>query len=332
MKFARLLLLVVTAALSAPLALQAVRRPAITGISHLGFYASHPRRTVAFWEKLLGFQSPYQLIRRGKPSITFIKINNHQHIELFHGRPPDGKTYFSHIAFITSNARRMYAYLQSRGVKVPAHWGHGKHGGKGLTGDLNFEVKDPDGHLVEFVQYLPGDWRSRHLNQDMPATRIATRIMHAGFTVGNLKKSEAFYEGILGFTNFWQGSANHGRTLSWVDLRVPNGRDYIELMLYGGRRPPARRLGVMNHVCLLIPHIHQAIARLESRPAYNSYGKKITAKIGVNQKWQANLFDPDGTRIEMMEPHTYNGRPVPSSHAPPPGRHTGRRHHHHHGQ
>src|SRR5487761_666010 len=155
-----------------PLTARGVSRPRITGISHLGFYASHPRRTVAFWENLLGFQSPYQLQRRGKPSITFIKINDHQHIELFHGRPPDGHTYFSHIAFITSNARQMYAYLKSRSVKVPPRWGGGKRGGKGLTGDLNFEVKDPDGHLVEFVQYMPGDWRSRHLHQDMPATRI----------------------------------------------------------------------------------------------------------------------------------------------------------------
>ncbi|MGH9351185.1 MAG: VOC family protein, partial [Terriglobia bacterium] len=294
-------------------------RPQVLGISHLGFYTSNLAATEAFWENLLGFQSPYVLRKSdGQVRIAFIKINNRQHIELFNQKPPTGVAFFSHIAFITDNARQMYAYLKSRGVEVPPHWGSGQSGGKGKTGDLNFEVRDPDGHLVEFVQYAPDDWRSKRLNQDIPPTRIADSIMHAGFTVGNVEKSEAFYEGILGFTNFWQGSANHGRSLSWVDLRVPNGSDYIELMLYGGSEPPARRLGTMDHVCLLVPHIHRVVAEIEARPAYKTYGKPIVAKTGVNHKWQANLFDPDGTRIELMEPDTYDGKPVPSSNAPPP--------------
>jgi len=31
-----------------------------------------------------------------------------------------------------------------------------------------------------------------------------------------------------------------------------------------------------------------------------------------------NLYDPDGTRVEIMEPNTVTGKPVPSSAAPPP--------------
>ena len=31
-----------------------------------------------------------------------------------------------------------------------------------------------------------------------------------------------------------------------------------------------------------------------------------------------NLYDPDGTRVELMEPQTVDGQPVPSSTAPPP--------------
>jgi len=30
------------------------------------------------------------------------------------------------------------------------------------------------------------------------------------------------------------------------------------------------------------------------------------------------LFDPDGTRIELMEPNTIDGQPAPSSTLPPP--------------
>ena len=41
-------------------------------------------------------------------------------------------------------------------------------------------------------------------------------------------------------------------------------------------------------------------------------------RTGINRKRQVNLFDPDGTRVELMEPDTIDGRPVPSSTLPPP--------------
>jgi len=42
------------------------------------------------------------------------------------------------------------------------------------------------------------------------------------------------------------------------------------------------------------------------------------AKVGRNAKRQINLFDPDGTRVEVMEPTTADGKPVPPSTAPVP--------------
>lgn len=41
-------------------------------------------------------------------------------------------------------------------------------------------------------------------------------------------------------------------------------------------------------------------------------------KVGKNGKRQVNLFDPDGTRIELMEPNTADGKAVPPSTTPPP--------------
>jgi lactoylglutathione lyase len=41
-------------------------------------------------------------------------------------------------------------------------------------------------------------------------------------------------------------------------------------------------------------------------------------KTGINRKRQLNLYDPDGTRIELMEGRTVDGKPTPPSSAPPP--------------
>ena len=52
-------------------------------------------------------------------------------------------------------------------------------------------------------------------------------------------------------------------------------------------------------------------------PARKAYTRPLEIKTGINRKRQLNLFDPDGTRIELMEARTVDGKPTPSSSAPP---------------
>ena len=169
---------------------------------------------------------------------------------------------------------------------------------------------------MEIVQYEPDSWTVREQGKFMPETRISTRIAHLGVLVGSLDPAMKFYGDILGFNEFWRGSSN-GKELSWVNMRVPDGQDYLELMLYSQPQDP-QQMGVKNHICLVTPDIKKAIDILEARPARKNYPRPIEIKVGKNGKRQANLFDPDGTRIELMEPNTVDGKPVPSSTAPPP--------------
>jgi lactoylglutathione lyase len=150
----------------------------------------------------------------------------------------------------------------------------------------------------------------------MPETRISSHVAHVGVLVGPLGRSMRFYERQLGFQEIWRGGPSP-QQLSWVNLRVPDGEDYLELMLYDQLPPPSER-GGKNHICLVVPDVAAAVARLESRPARKLYQQAIEVKVGVNRKRQANLFDPDGTRVELMEPTTVDGKPTPPSHAPPP--------------
>jgi lactoylglutathione lyase len=88
-------------------------------------------------------------------------------------------------------------------------------------------------------------------------------------------------------------------------------------MLY--KEPPTlARLGTLHHLCLEVPDIQAAQAGLDARPARKEYTHTLEIKTGVNRKRQLNLYDPDGTRIELMEPKTVDGAPAPSSSAPPP--------------
>jgi lactoylglutathione lyase len=298
--------------LIAPLVAQdAPKRPRITGISHAAFYVSDMAKARAFYEGFLGYQSPFSIPRKNPAEqLVWIKINDRQTVELFPGSevsPETDRLY--HIAIETDDAEAMRLYLQSKGVAVPPKTAIGKIGNK------NYFVKDPNGNTVEIVEYLPDSWTVREKGKFMSDRRISTRMSHVGVMVGQLDLSMKFYGEILGFTEIWRGGG--GATLSWVNMRVPDGEDYVEFMLYA-RAPTRDVMLTKHHICLEVDDVEMAGAILASRPLPTGLKAPDTMKTGVNGKRQINYYDPDGTRVEIMEPRTFDGKPVPPSRAKPP--------------
>ena len=286
------------------------QRPRILGVAHIALYTSDLGKARTFYEEFLGFQEPFTLKRDdGSVRIAFVKINDNQYVELFTD-PPKSDGQLNHIAIYTDSAQRMRDYLAAHSINVPVKVPKGK------TGNYNFTIRDPDGHTVEIVEYLPDSLTGKNLGKFAPTTRVSSHIMHVGFLVRDLDASMKFYRDLLGFQEFWRGSSN-GKQLSWVNMRVPDGGDYVELMLYTGT-PSAQERGTKNHLCLEVADIDKAVQDLEKRPARKLYGREIKMQIGKNRKRKANLFDPDGTRVEVMEPQTIDGQPAASSTAPPP--------------
>ena len=271
-------------------------------------------KAMVFWHDLLGFDLSYDRKKPGTAdtSVAFLKVNDHQYVELLSDPPAATKNFMSHICFLVDDIEQMRAYLIAKGIATPSH------ASRTRTGDLVFEVKDPDGTAVEFSQPQPASVEAQGTGKYLPVARISQRIYHVGFLVGNSQRALDFYGNILGFQETWRGGSD-SKELSWINMQVPDGppdhQDYVEFMLY--RTLPAT-FGGSNHVALEVPDIAAAITALEARPAFKTYGKPLEMKIGKNGKRQVNLFDPDGTRVELMEPSTADGKPVPPSTAPPP--------------
>lgn len=286
------------------------QRPRILGVAHISLYAHDYDKSRAFYRDFLGFEEPYSLTKPdGRPSMTFFKINDRQFIELSPEKTP-GTDRLNHYALQTDDAEAMRVYLQSRGVAVP------NHVPKGRIGNLNFMIKDPEGHSIEIVQYPPDSWTSKTRGKYMSDAAISNRLWHVGVIATQFDKEMRFYEDVLGFQEIWRGSST-GKVLSWVNLKVPDGTDYIELMLYK-EEPGADRRGSAHHLCLQVPDVAASVAKLNAKPYRKLYTRPIEIHTGKNRKRQANLFDPDGTRTELMESHTVDGVPAPSSKAPPP--------------
>ena len=279
---------------------QELKRPRILGISHIALYVHNLDSSFRFYKDFLGFQEPFRLNKpTGEFSTVFIKVNDLQCIELFPEKEA-GSDRLYQVALITDNAEAMRVYLASKGVKVP------EKVNKGRIGNHNFTFKEPNGFVVEIVQYEPDGWTLKDAGLHMDDARISTHLKHIGFTVDSLDVSLKFYTDVLGFKETWRGSKD-GKILSWVNLMVPDGSDYLEFMLYKENTRPKERLGTMNHLSLEVDDVAKAVSNLEAKPARKDYRRKLEINTGINRKRQCNLFDPDGTRTELMESHIVGG-------------------------
>jgi len=269
----------VASAQSAPM------RPPITGVSHICLYASNVAATEHFFVFNIGAAKAPD---PENPAGQRYYINATQFIEVLPLPPGKTATLLDHVAFITTDAEGLRNYL----VAYNAAPGDLQ---TGTDGSHWFKVNDPEGNVIEFVQYSAQ-------RPSLPAYNpVGRHIIHVGFVVSSYESEDYFYKGLLGFRPYWYGSSAPG-AISWMMQQVPDGADWLEYMLSSGAPGtphPPQALGGSNHVSIGIVDMATTAATLKkaNRLGTGSNGPKI----GPDGKWQLNLFDPDGTRIELIE-------------------------------
>ncbi len=253
-------------------------RPQILGIGRVVILTNGDAGS--FYGGELGFESKTSM--RNDGGGVSLEVNPHQRMDLIPAREPK-LAGLEQIDFEVSNASGMRAYLAERGF-TPGELRDGAEGGR------EFTMKDPDGHKIGFVEYVKLPQRSPR------ASGVSERLIHAGFVVHNRAAEDRFYKDVLGFKLYWHGGMKDKDT-DWVDMQAPNGTDWLEYMLNVSPAADRRGLGVMNHIALGVNDIHAAERKLLAN------GAKLREKpeIGRDGKWQLNLYDAAGTRIEFME-------------------------------
>lgn len=275
-------------------------------ISHVAVQATNVEESVAFYRDFLGFAEASRLTYPdGSLMLVNIRVSADQWIEVFDAaKLKPGRDRIYQLAFRVADAESMRASLAEHGCKVPERCPTGK------LKNLNFTVQDPNGYTIEFVQYVAEGWPLSDAEGAMPDTRVSELITHAGLVVNNVAAANGFYGGVLGMQESWRGSAN-GKVVSWMHLRVPSTGSYVEYMLDPKVAP---------HFCLDVIDMAKAVAKLEKSPYRPRYTKPVEPIVGKNRRRILNLMDPNGIRVELMEPGTVDGQPVPPTTLPlPPG-------------
>jgi catechol 2,3-dioxygenase-like lactoylglutathione lyase family enzyme len=128
---------------------------------------------------------------------------------------------------------------------------------------------------------------------------IGRHSIHVGERVESADAENAFYRDLLGFKPYWFGGMKPGKT-DWVSQQVPDGRDWLEYMLESGNGDISQRqFGVLDHLSIGVVNMEQAVTTLDREDRLDNTHTPM--QIGRDGKWQYNLFDPDGTRLELME-------------------------------
>lgn len=275
----RNLLLVILGLAAVSHAENPAQRPPITGISHVAFYSSNLAAAKEFYNGLLGLA----IKPPGRESYQ-VGI---QQVELEPLPAGHGHDLIAHVAFATADAEGVRRYLSGHGVAVPAKVNTESNG------TVWFALKDPEGNPIEFVQERP------ELEGRQAESPVSKVMIHAGFVVHSREAEDKFYKDILGFRVYWHGGMKDNET-DWVDMQVPDGTQWLEyMMVREGQELSPGTLGVLNHIALGVPSISSAAQLLRSRGWTPSDKEK--EQIGKDGKWQLNLYDPDGTRVELME-------------------------------
>ena len=285
MKKAIVLLVLVLVGFSPTLTAQD-QSPHIVGMAHMAYYVTDLAKARAYYESLLGFQEAFALKNAdGSDHFVFIKINDHQYIELV-AEAAKNHGFLYDAGFETNDAKGMRDHLASLGIAVP------EKVVKDATGNLSFDITEPSGFTIQIVQYLPDSLTGRTKGKLMPASRISNHIDHLGLLVNDRESSWKFYGDTFGFVKEGDGSK----------MAVPGSEDRFELGVE--RKPPTiDRYHVKNHICLSAPDVPKVTAELQSKPAMAEFPKAIADihQLGSGKN-VIEIYDLDGNRVELMEP------------------------------
>ncbi len=259
-------------------------RPHITSVAYVAFKSTDLEKSSAFYGGLLGLREHYSA-PRDAVNIAF-RIREFQDLQLIRGDATVSGSLVDSIGFVVDDLEQMRSFLSSRDIAFSVCT-------SGPDGPGAICVSDPEGHRIIFVE---SPFVSGGPNQIDSPRRVSNRLIHAGFVVRDRAAEDRLYKDILGFKVYWHGGMKDDET-NWVDMQVPDGTDWIEYMLNVPPNASHKTLGVMNHIALGVPDIHAAQQQLIK----NGWKGNEVPKIGRDGKWQLNLYDPDDTRVELME-------------------------------
>ena len=266
----------------------------IAGIAQITFKTSDLAKTRAYYHGVLGFAEAFDVKDAGVTSAYF-KVNDDQYIEVTPTLKPGELIREARVVFQSTDLQKLHAMYTERGISPGPIT-------KGADGNPTFRVQDPEGNTLDFLEYVPGSKQVQARGKFLSPDRISTHIWHVGIMSKDRAKATPFYRDKLGFENGRNVPGNRGEYVELpasdrnletkdppLDPNDPATKDQYTREVYGA----------VYHVSLEVPDARVARDLLQKRGHYSDV--RVRATVGNNRHWLIHVFDPDGTRAEIME-------------------------------
>lgn len=264
----------------------------VIGIANVTFKVTDLDKARHYYQGILGFAEVFDLKdHSGKLASAYFKVNDDQYIEVIPALKPGELNREERVVFQSTDLERLHALYESRGL-TPSKIQ------KGPDGNPVFRVVSPEGNNLDFLQYAEGSEQAQARGRFLGPDRISMHLWHVGVMTRDGSTSGPFYREKLGFTNLRFGPRGEY-------LETPSRDSNTET------KPPladtpathiqfeSEQWGAVNHIGIEVADMRVARDLLQKRGGFDDL--RVRAHVGNNRHWLMFLFDPGGTRTEIME-------------------------------
>lgn len=263
----------------------------IVGLAQISLKISDLDKSRAYYHGILGLPEAFDLkSKSGKVSSAYFKVNDEQYIELIPGLQSGDNIREARLVIQASDLEKLHRIYAERGVSPGPII-------KGPDGNPIFRTVAPNGFPIDFLQYTPNSMQGKLRGKMLAPERISTHLLHAG-TMVNDDATKAFF-GKLGWGKMLPGTRGDYIETPASDRNLETKNPPLDPNNPATKAQYTREVaGAVYHFSLEITDMHAARELLKQRGGYDDV--RLRTAVGNNRHWLLHLFDPDGTRTELM--------------------------------
>jgi catechol 2,3-dioxygenase-like lactoylglutathione lyase family enzyme len=169
--------------------------PPFNGIAHVAIRVHDLAASVAFYQKL-GFEQAFDLRKDDVPYESFIKINDHQFIELYPTTEKNPDVGFLHLCFEGVDLNAIHDDYITHGLTpTPVR----KAGAGNLLFTLAGPLQPSGPQNIEYTQYMPGSLHSNDQGKHLGPDRVADKLIAVALAMKDPAAARDFYINQLHF-------------------------------------------------------------------------------------------------------------------------------------
>jgi lactoylglutathione lyase len=283
----------------------------VVGIANVTFKVSDLSKARSYYQGVLGLLEAFQIKdAAGKTISVYFKVNDDQFIEVAPNLKPGELVRQARVAFESSDLEKLHSLYAERGLN-PSRIE------KGPDGNPVFRIVDPEGNNLDFLQYVSGSEQTKARGKFLGPDRISTHLLHAGFMVKDRAMVTPFYYEKLGFPRGrLPGTRGDYFETSNGDKNTETKYPPLEDTPATHEKYVREQYGAVQHLSLEVADIRTVRDVVQKRGKYTDL--QVRAHVGNNRHWLVHIFDPDGTRTEIMEEAVQDKLPPMTVMAPGP--------------